>query len=102
MKIRQKQSKRNLSWLILLRDKLLVKKINRFFLVLIVLSYLVTVLITLLVTQRGIFLFQPPIPLLGSVAAEDIAVDRDIYYVDEEATRIRREARGSWSRRFLS
>ncbi len=94
MKLRQKQSKSNLSWLTFLRDKLLARKINRLFVFLIVLSYLLTVLITLLVTQRGIFLFQPPIPLLGSVAAEDITVDRDIYYVDVEATRLRREARG--------
>ena len=94
MKLRPKQSKSNLSWLTFLRDKLLARKINRLFVFLIVLSYLLTVLITLLVTQRGIFLFQPPIPLLGSVAAEDITVDRDIYYVDVEATRLRREARG--------
>jgi putative nucleotidyltransferase with HDIG domain len=94
MRLKQNQSKRNLSWLTFLRDKLLVRKINRLFLVLVVLSYLVTILITLLVTQRGIFLVQPPIPLLGSVAAEDITVDRDIYYVDVEATRLRREARG--------
>jgi putative nucleotidyltransferase with HDIG domain len=94
MKFRQKQRKSDRSRLAALKEKLLRRKINRLFVVVVAVSYVLTFLITLLVTQRGTLLFRPHSPQLGSVATEDITVDRDIYYVDEEATRLRQEARG--------
>ena len=57
-----------------------------------VVCYLLAFLIVVVAIQKNTLFAKTPLPELGTVAGEDIIVDRDILYVDEGATAELREA----------
>jgi len=69
---------------------------DRWTLPLVALSFVATLAIVLVSTQFGSLFnsIRPSDYEIGSVAERDFVVERDIVYVDEEATRLKREAAG--------
>jgi len=93
MRSKSKKTRSSFSWFAPFRDKLRRQKLYRLVALILAVSYVLSVLISIFVTQRSIIFDSPPTPALGAVAGEDITVDHDVYYVDQEATAVKREAR---------
>jgi putative nucleotidyltransferase with HDIG domain len=91
--MKPKKKKNNLRLINVIADWSRSLKWDRHVALALLLSYLIAYGIIALATLRGSLLAGPPTPELGAVAGEDIVVDRDIFYVDEEATVLKRDAR---------
>ena len=86
MRMKMKQKKSSFSWLMAVKNWLGKQRFDRRIAVVLLVSYVLALLIVIAATQKETLFVKPPSVDLGMVASEDIVVDRDIHYVDEEAT----------------
>ena len=91
--MKAKQKKTSFSWLKSLTVYIQKQSYSKQVIVVLLASYLVSFLVVILTTQGGTLFLRPFSPKLEMVVPEDIIVNREIYYVDEEASRIKRAAR---------
>jgi putative nucleotidyltransferase with HDIG domain len=90
--MKMKQKKSSFPWLMTVKGWLSKQRFDRRIAVVLLVSYGLALLIVIAATQKETLFVKPPSVDLGMVASEDIVVDRDIHYVDEEATSILKDA----------